>query len=81
MHFARRCKHVIGVDNCHARLALAQQNAMVYGVEDRLDLLCADFFDLRDELKVGPSLGAATKKLFLAPNHVIQEGTCASSAG
>ena len=61
VHFARCCKHVIGVDNCHARLALAQQNARVYGVEDRLDLLCTDFFDLRDQLKVGSQPGAAMK--------------------
>ena len=61
VHFARRCKHVIGVDNCRARLELAQQNAGVYGVADRLDLICANFFDLRDQLKVGPRPGAAVK--------------------
>ena len=51
VHFARRCRHVIGVDNCLPRLQLAQQNAQVYGVAGRLDLLCADYFDLQDQLK------------------------------
>ena len=60
VHFARRCRHVIGVDNCRARLELAQQNARVYGVADRLDLICADFFDLRNQLKVGSQPGTAT---------------------
>ena len=58
VHFARRCRHVIGVDNCHARLELAQQNARVYGVAERLDLICADFFDLRNQLKVGSPPGS-----------------------
>ena len=57
MHFARRCRHVIGVDNCLPRLELAQQNARVYGVAGRLDLLCADYFDLRDQLKACAFLG------------------------
>ena len=66
VHFARRCRHVIGVDNCRARLDLAQQNARVYGVADRLDLICADFFDLRDQLKVGSPPGSE-KTIFLPP--------------
>ena len=56
VHFAQRCRHVIGVDNCLPRLQLAQQNAWVYGVAGRLDLLCADYFDLRDQLKACPLL-------------------------
>lgn len=55
VHFARRCAHVIGIDHCAPRLALAHQNAGVYGVADCLDLLCADYFDLRDQLKATPS--------------------------
>jgi tRNA/tmRNA/rRNA uracil-C5-methylase (TrmA/RlmC/RlmD family) len=51
VHFAQRCKHVIGVDICATRLALAAQNARVYGVADRLDLICTDYFDLRGQLK------------------------------
>ena len=51
VHFAQRCKHVIGVDICASRLALAAQNARVYGVADRLDLICSDYFDLRGQLK------------------------------
>ena len=51
VHFAQRCKHVIGVDICASRLALAAQNARVYGVADRLDLICTDYFDLRGQLK------------------------------
>lgn len=54
VHFAQQCRHVIGIDNCLPRLLLAQQNARVYGVADRLDLLCADYFDLRDQLKACP---------------------------
>ena len=54
VHFAQRCRHVIGIDNCLSRLELAQQNARVYGVANRLDLLCTDYFDLRDQLKVLP---------------------------
>ena len=84
VHFARRCRHVIGVDNCRARLELAQQNARVYGVADRVDLICADFFDLRDRLKVGSPPGAAMKgaaKTSLPALSKSQEGTCASPAG
>ena len=56
VHFAQRCRHVIGVDNCLPRLQLAHQNAQVYGVAGRLDLLCADYFDLRDQLKACATL-------------------------
>ena len=81
VHFARRCRHVIGVDNCRARLELAQQNARVYGVAERLDLICADFFDLRDQLKVGSPPGS--EKTIFCPLciEVTQEGTCNIHAG
>jgi len=52
VHFARRCRHVIGVDTCRPRLELTRHNASVYGVADRLDLLCSDFFSLPRRLQV-----------------------------
>ncbi|BDA44841.1 probable trimethylguanosine synthase at C-terminar half [Coccomyxa sp. Obi] len=52
VHFARRCPHVIGVDSCRPRLDLAAHNAGVYGVADRLELLCADFLSLPANMQV-----------------------------
>ncbi len=53
VHLARRCSHVVAVDSCRPRLDLAAHNAAVYGVADRLELLCADFLRLPATLQVG----------------------------
>ncbi|KAK9811438.1 hypothetical protein WJX72_003916 [[Myrmecia] bisecta] len=59
IQFAAACRHVIAVDVCQARLELAQHNAGVYGVVQKADFVCADFF------RIAPSLKADI--VFLSP--------------
>ena len=42
---------VIAVDICPERVALARFNAGVYGVQDRIQFIVGDFFELAPELK------------------------------
>ncbi|EMD39118.1 hypothetical protein CERSUDRAFT_133981 [Gelatoporia subvermispora B] len=41
--FARTCERVIALDTSPVRLALARHNAAIYGVEDRIEFVLADF--------------------------------------
>ncbi len=82
VHFARRCRHVIGIDNCLPRLELAQQNARVYGVAGRLDLLCSDYFDLRDQLKASAIFNTSIRTIRtieLGSRRIKAAQTCSSS--
>jgi len=37
------CERVIAIDNSPVRLALARHNAIIYGVQDRIEFILADF--------------------------------------
>ena len=45
IQFAFTCERVIAVDIDAERLAIARHNARVYGVEDRISFVHADFLD------------------------------------
>ncbi|KAJ2766950.1 Trimethylguanosine synthase [Coemansia nantahalensis] len=57
--FASWCEHVIAVEIDPRRLAMACNNAQVYGVDGRIEFVAADFFD------VAPALAADV--VFLSP--------------
>ncbi|KAJ7952012.1 Trimethylguanosine synthase [Quillaja saponaria] len=59
IQFAKMCHHVVAIDNNPERVALAMNNAKVYGVEDYIDFVVGDFFQLAPSLK--------GDVLFLAP--------------
>ncbi|KAI0078728.1 S-adenosyl-L-methionine-dependent methyltransferase [Panus rudis PR-1116 ss-1] len=41
--FAKTCERVIALDTSPVRLALARHNAVIYGVEDRIEFILADY--------------------------------------
>lgn len=47
-----RCHYVLAIDIDPQKVALALHNAKVYGVEDRIDFITGDFFQLAPSLKV-----------------------------
>ncbi|KAL3721182.1 hypothetical protein ACJRO7_005925 [Eucalyptus globulus] len=51
IQFAILCHHVIAIDIDPQKIALALHNAKVYGVEDRIDFVVGDFFQLAPSLK------------------------------
>uniref|UniRef100_A0A0G4GFG3 Trimethylguanosine synthase n=1 Tax=Chromera velia CCMP2878 TaxID=1169474 RepID=A0A0G4GFG3_9ALVE len=55
VHFAETCALAIGVDNDARRVAMARQNAKVYGVSDRVKLVKADYMQWVDGLLKGGS--------------------------
>ncbi|XP_069126871.1 trimethylguanosine synthase-like isoform X2 [Argopecten irradians] len=59
IQFAFTCERVIAVDIDPAKIECARHNAAVYGVEDRIEFICADF------LKVAPLVKADV--VFLSP--------------
>ncbi|KAI8426565.1 hypothetical protein MSG28_005355 [Choristoneura fumiferana] len=50
IQFAKTCKKVIAIDIDPAKVALARQNAAVYGVSDRIEFVVGDFFELAPTL-------------------------------
>jgi trimethylguanosine synthase len=42
---------VIAVDKDPVKLRCALQNARVYGVQERINFICADFFDIARSLR------------------------------
>ena len=54
---AQTCNHVIAVDCSAERVALARSNAAVYGLYDKVDFLCADFF--RSWVNIEPLITSA----------------------
>jgi trimethylguanosine synthase len=54
------CSHVIAVDIDPTKIALARNNAAVYGVADRIEFICGDFFDVIPKL-------VCADVVFLAP--------------
>ncbi|THH12730.1 hypothetical protein EW146_g7424 [Bondarzewia mesenterica] len=77
--FARTCERVIALDTSPTRLALARHNARIYGVEDRIEFILADYLDFARSLlstststtAVSASLPAASQRkidvIFLSP--------------
>lgn len=57
--FLQRTLQVIAVEICPKRLAMARHNAALYGVEHKIEFICADFF------KLAPTLVADA--VFLSP--------------
>ncbi|KAL1207752.1 hypothetical protein V5N11_000485 [Cardamine amara subsp. amara] len=53
IQFASRSHYVIAVDLDPKKLELAQHNAAIYGVADKIDFVKGDFFDLAHNLKAG----------------------------
>ncbi|KAG9478811.1 hypothetical protein GDO78_012461 [Eleutherodactylus coqui] len=51
IQFALAGMHVIAVDIDPVKLDLAYNNALVYGVADRIELICADFMCIARDLK------------------------------
>ncbi|KAI9473303.1 Trimethylguanosine synthase [Coemansia sp. RSA 989] len=49
--FATWCEHVIAIDIDPVRLEMARHNARVYGVEDRIEFILGDFYELAPMLK------------------------------
>lgn len=45
IQFAMTCGHVVAIDIDPLKIALARNNAAIYGVEDRITFLCGDFCD------------------------------------
>uniref|UniRef100_A0A1J3D497 Trimethylguanosine synthase n=1 Tax=Noccaea caerulescens TaxID=107243 RepID=A0A1J3D497_NOCCA len=53
IQFASRNHCVIAIDLDPKKLELAQHNASIYGVADKIDFVMGDFFDLAHNLKAG----------------------------
>ncbi|CAG4939194.1 unnamed protein product [Parnassius apollo] len=50
IQFARTCKKVIAIDIDPSKIEMAKHNASVYGVEDQIEFIVGDFFELAPEL-------------------------------
>lgn len=51
IQFAMVCHRVVSIDIDPKRIALAMNNAKIYGVEDSIDFIIGDFFQLAPSLK------------------------------
>lgn len=51
MQFAKTCQRVIAIDIDPVKIEAAKNNARVYGVEDRIEFIVGDFFDIVPNLK------------------------------
>ncbi|KAJ4958834.1 hypothetical protein NE237_025945 [Protea cynaroides] len=51
IQFARACCHVVAIDIDPIKVQLAFNNAKIYGVEDYIDFVIGDFFELATSLK------------------------------
>ncbi|KAJ1663985.1 Trimethylguanosine synthase [Coemansia sp. RSA 1813] len=49
--FAEWCEHVIAIDIDPQRLEMARNNAVIYGVADRIEFILGDFYQLAPTLK------------------------------
>ncbi|OSD05396.1 S-adenosyl-L-methionine-dependent methyltransferase [Trametes coccinea BRFM310] len=58
--FARTCERVIALDVSPIRLALARHNAALYGVQDRIEFVLADFLSFARGLQTIPRTGTET---------------------
>ncbi|RIA91568.1 RNA cap guanine-N2 methyltransferase-domain-containing protein [Glomus cerebriforme] len=51
IQFAKTCKKVIAIDIDETKLYCAKNNASIYGVEDKIEFILGDFYDLVPQLK------------------------------
>ncbi|KAK1268993.1 hypothetical protein QJS04_geneDACA022849 [Acorus gramineus] len=51
IQFATKCSHVVAIDVDPRKVGFAANNAKVYGVEDRIDFVVGDFFEIAPSLK------------------------------
>nr|GME14672.1 Trimethylguanosine synthase [Ipomoea batatas] len=68
IQFAAKCNHVIAIDIDPKKIEMARNNARIYGVEEYIDFLIGDFFQLAPFLKgdivfLSPPWGGPTYKL------------------
>nr|GMD92845.1 Trimethylguanosine synthase [Ipomoea batatas] len=68
IQFAAKCNHVIAIDIDPKKIEMARNNARIYGVEEYIDFLTGDFFQLAPFLKgdivfLSPPWGGPTYKL------------------
>jgi len=52
--FAKTCERVIAIDTSPVRLALARHNATIYGVQDRIEFILADFISFANSYTTLP---------------------------
>ena len=52
LYLSVRCCHVVAIDIDPEKVALAMNNAKVYGVEEYIDFIVGDFIQLAPSLKV-----------------------------
>uniref|UniRef100_A0A5B6YY02 Trimethylguanosine synthase n=1 Tax=Davidia involucrata TaxID=16924 RepID=A0A5B6YY02_DAVIN len=52
IQFANMCFHVVAIDIDSKKVELAYNNAKIYGVENYIDFIVGDFFQLASSLKV-----------------------------
>lgn len=57
IQFAMTCDYVIAIDIDPIKIEMAKHNASIYGVSNKIEFICGDFFKLAPFLKVGNSLG------------------------
>ncbi|XP_076247246.1 trimethylguanosine synthase 1 [Calliopsis andreniformis] len=50
IQFALKCERVIAIDIDPSKIELARNNARIYGVEDRIEFIIGDFFQLASKL-------------------------------
>lgn len=51
IQFALTCERVIAIDLDPVKLHCAKENAKIYGVDDRIEFILGDFFELAPMLK------------------------------
>ncbi|XP_059636917.1 uncharacterized protein LOC132279019 [Cornus florida] len=69
IQFAKMCCHVVAIDIDPRKIELAVNNAKIYGVEDYIDFIVGDFFQLAPSLKgdvafLSPPWGGPSYKSF-----------------
>lgn len=51
IQFAKKCGRVIAVDIDPDKIEMARNNARIYGVEENIEFICGDFFEVIPTLK------------------------------
>ncbi|XP_057803963.1 uncharacterized protein LOC131019435 isoform X4 [Salvia miltiorrhiza] len=69
IQFAKVCHHVVAIEIDPKKVALAFHNAKIYGVQDQIDFIVGDFFQLAPFLKSSHSLFQAAQAI--TPNIVM----------
>lgn len=51
IQFAKTCKRVISIDIDEKKIEMARHNARIYGVEDRIEFVVGDYFEIAKTIK------------------------------